>query len=130
MVCAALEPRIARCVAVFPFLSDYKRVWELDLAKEAYAELRSYFRLFDPRHEREDEIFTRLGYIDAKNFAPRVRARVLMGLSLMDAVCPASTQFAVYNAITAPKECVVYPDFAHEALPGFGDRAFDFLAAL
>jgi len=130
VVCAALEPRIARCVAVFPFLSDYKRVWELDLAKEAYAELRSYFRLFDPRHEREDEIFTRLGYIDAKNFAPRVRARVLMGLSLMDAVCPASTQFAVYNAITAPKECVVYPDFAHEALPGFGDRAFDFLAAL
>ena len=130
IACAALEPRIARCVSVFPFLSDYKRVWDLDLAKDAYAELRTFFRLFDPRHEREEEIFTRLGYIDVKNLAPRIKAKVLMGLSLMDPICPPSTQFAVYNAIEGEKECLIYPDFAHETLPGFHDRAFDFLAAL
>lgn len=130
IACAALEPRIARCVSVFPFLSDYRRVWEMDLAKDAYVELRNFFRMFDPRHEREDEIFTRLGYIDVKNLAPRIKARVLMGLSLMDPICPPSTQFAVFNNITAPKDAVIYPDFAHEALPGFNDRAFDFLAGL
>jgi len=130
IACAALEPRIARCVSVFPFLSDYRRVWEMDLAKDAYAELRNFFRMFDPRHEREDEIFTRLGYIDVKNLAPRIEAKVLMGLSLMDPICPPSTQFAVYNAVRGEKECLIYPDFAHEALPGFYDRAFDFLAAL
>jgi cephalosporin-C deacetylase len=130
IACAALEPRIARCVSVFPFLSDYRRVWEMDLAKDAYAELRNFFRLFDPRHEREDEIFTRLGYIDVKNLAPRIKARVLMGLSLMDPICPPSTQFAVFNNITAPKDAIIYPDFAHEALPGFTDRAFDFLSEL
>lgn len=130
IACAALEPRISRCVSVFPFLSDYRRVWEMDLAKDAYAELRNFFRMFDPRHEREEEIFTRLGYIDVKNLAPRIRAQVLMGLSLMDPICPPSTQFAVFNAITTEKDAVIYPDFAHEGLPGFNDRAFDFLAAL
>lgn len=130
IACAALEPRIRRCVSAFPFLSDYRRVWEMDRAQEAYAELRSFFRMFDPRHEREEEIFTRLGYIDIKNLAPRIKASVLMGISLMDPICPPSTQFAVYNALTAPKEAVIYPDFAHELLPGFQDRAFDFLSGL
>ncbi len=130
IVCAALEPRIKKCVSIFPFLSDYRRTWEMDLCKDAYAELRTFFRAFDPLHEREDEIFTRLGYIDIKNLAPRIKADVLMGLSLMDTICPPSTQFAVYNNLSGPKEAAVYPDFGHEGLPGFQDRAFNFLATL
>lgn len=130
LACAALEPRISRCVSVFPFLSDFRRVWEMDLAKDAYEELRTYFRLFDPLHEREAEVFRRLGYIDVKNLAPRIKARVLMGITLMDAICPPSTQFAAYNAIESPKDLALYPDFGHEALPGFNDLAFDFLAGL
>lgn len=102
----------------------------MDLAEDAYEELRNFFRLFDPRHEREDEIFTRLGYIDVKNLAPHIEAKVLMGLSLMDPVSPPSTPFAVCNAVRGEKERLTYPGFAHEAWPGFYDRAFDFLAAL
>ena len=64
LACAALEPRIKKAAPVFPFLCDYQRVWEMDLATGAYEELRLYFRLFDPRHERESEVFERLGYID------------------------------------------------------------------
>lgn len=130
IACAALVPQIKRCVSVFPFLSDYKRVWEMDLAKDAYAELKTFFRHFDPRHEREEEIFTRLGYIDVKNLAPRIKAETLLGLSLMDTICPPSTQFAVFNNIPAKKEGIIYPDFGHEGLPGFHDRAFDFLLGL
>lgn len=130
IACAALEPRIDRCVSVFPFLSDYRRVWEMDLAKDAYSELRTFFRYFDPEHHAEDEIFTRLGYIDIKNLAPRIKARVLMGLTLMDNICPPSTQFAVYNAITSPKDAVIYPDYGHENLPGFSDRAYNFLSEM
>ncbi|MEJ2735508.1 MAG: acetylxylan esterase, partial [Anaerolineae bacterium] len=37
LACAALEPRIKRAAPVFPFLCDYKRVWELDLDVDAYA---------------------------------------------------------------------------------------------
>ena len=130
LACVALEPRISRAVPVVPFLSDYKRVWEMDLAKDAYEELKTYFRQFDPCHEREADIFYRLGYIDVQHLAPRIRARVLMGTGLMDTICPPSTQFAAYNKIHSPKAMVLYPDFGHEGLPGFQDRAFQFMANL
>lgn len=130
LACASLVPEIKRCVSVFPFLSDYKRVWEMDLAKDAYAELKTFFRHFDPLHQREDEIFTRLGYIDVKNLTPRIKAECLLALTLMDNICPPSTQFAAYNNIEAKKDAVIYPDFGHEGLPGFHDQAFNFLLGL
>lgn len=130
LACAALTPTLKKAAAVYPFLCDYRRVWEMDLAQNAYEELRTFFRSFDPRHEREDEIFTRLGYIDNQHLAPRIKAEVLMAVGLMDQVCPPSTQFAAYNKIVAPKNTLVYPDFGHEALPGASDAIFDFLAEL
>jgi cephalosporin-C deacetylase len=45
LACAALEPRIRRCAPVFPFLCDYRRVWEMDLAKDAYFEISYFFRM-------------------------------------------------------------------------------------
>ncbi|MFZ4507564.1 MAG: acetylxylan esterase [Fimbriimonas sp.] len=130
LACAALEPNIKRLAPVFPFLCDYKRVWEMDLAKGAYAELKTFFRNFDPLHEREEEIFTRLGYIDVQHLAPRIRGEVLMATGLMDDICPPSTQFAAYNKIPAPKDVVIYPDFGHEGLHGFGNRTFEFMSGL
>jgi len=130
LACAALEPRVRRAAPVHPFLCDYRRVWEIDLAVAAYAEISQYFRLFDPRHEREDEVFTRLGYIDNQHLAHRIRAEVLWTISMMDTVCPPSTQFAAYNKITAPKSMVTYPDFAHEGLPQAADTIFEFMSVL
>jgi cephalosporin-C deacetylase len=130
LACAALEPRIKRAAPVFPFLCDYQRVWELDMAREAYEELRLFFRSFDPRHERVKEIFTKLGYIDCQHLAGRVRAEVLMFTGLMDTICPPSSQFAAYNKITAKKDIVIYPDFTHETLPGQIDRTFNFMRGL
>lgn len=129
IACAALEPRVKKLAPVFPFLCDYKRVWEMDLAKDAYQELRTYFRHFDPLHEREDEIFEKLGYIDLQYLAPRIQGDVLLFVGLMDTICPPSTQFAAYNKMTAPKQLVVYPDFGHEGLPGSGDRTMQFFLA-
>src|SRR5882724_7426308 len=36
LACAALEPRLKRAAPVYPFLCDYRRVWEMDQAKDAY----------------------------------------------------------------------------------------------
>jgi cephalosporin-C deacetylase len=130
LACAALEPRIKKAAPVYPFLCDYKRVWEMDQAKDAYDEMKAYFRLFDPRHEREDEVFTRLGYIDNQFLAPRIKAEVLMAVGLMDTVCPPSTQFAAYNRIPGKKNLLVYPDFGHEGLPGSGDKIWEFFSDL
>ena len=130
LACAALEPRISRAAATFPFLSDYKRVWEMDLDTGAYQEVRDYFRRFDPTHAREEEVFTRLGYIDVHHLAHRIRANTLMLTTLIDNVCPPSTQFAAFNAIAAEKRMVIYPDFGHENLPGGKDQIFSHLLEL
>lgn len=130
IACAALVPSIKLCAPVYPYLSDYKRVWEMDLAKGAYEGLRYYFRYFDPRHEREDEVFTKLGYIDIQYLAPRIKAKVMMATGLMDTTCPPSTQFAAYNKMTCEKEVKIYPDFGHEGLKGHDDIVFNFLSEL
>ncbi len=116
--------------AVYPFLCDYQRVWELELARDAYVELEEYFRRFDPLHQHEREAFTKLGYVDVQYLAPRIRGEVMMSVGLMDKICPPSTQFAAYNKITAPKSLRVYPDFGHENLPGNADAVFQFLGKL
>lgn len=130
LACGALEPRVRRMSSLYPFLADYKRVWEMDLAKNPYAELAYYFRWFDPCHERQEEVFERLGYIDIQNLAPRIKGEVLLGTGMMDMNCPPSSQFAVYNKIEAPKTHVVYPDFQHENIPDFTDKTYAFLSKL
>ncbi len=130
LVCASLEPRVKRVASTFPFLCDYKRVWAMGLDQRAYTGLRDYFRRFDPRHLREDAIFERLGYIDVTHLVPRIKGEVLMAISQSDDVCPPSTQFAAYNAITAKKNYLLYPDFGHENLPGASEEMFQFLMGL
>ena len=125
LACAALEPRIKKIGVLYPFLSDYKWIWQEGHAYSAYEELAKYFRGCDPLHEREDEAFEKLGYIDVHNLATRIKSEVLMAISLLDDVCPPETQFAVYNNIKAKKQAVLYHDFGHELiLPGFADRLY------
>ncbi len=130
LACAALEPRIAVACAAYPFLSDYRRVWDMDLDDLAYIGLRKYFRVFDPLHEKEEEIFYKLGYVDVQNLSPRIKARVLMATGLMDVVCPPSTQFAAYNKITSPKQSLIYPDYGHENLPLWNQKCHKLMMTL
>ena len=130
VVCACLVPEIKRCAPCFPYLSDYKRVYDMDLNKGAYEGLRYYFRMFDPTHEREDEIFMRLGYIDIQNLAKRMKAELLMFTGLVDTTCPPSTQFAMYNKVTSKKNVVIYPEYGHEGLRGSADKTFEFMMGL
>lgn len=130
LACASLVPEIKRLAPVYPFLSDYRRVWEMDLAKDAYVELQQYFKRFDPRHQKEDAVFTKLGYIDIQYLVERIKGEVLMATGLMDTICPPSTQFAAYNKIKAPKRVEIYPDFGHEWLPGFDDLIYQFMMGM
>lgn len=130
IACACLVPTIKLCSARYPYLSDYKRVWEMDLAQNAYEGLKYYFRQYDPRHERENEVFEKLGYIDLQHLAHRMKAKFLMATGLMDTICPPSTQFAIYNKVTSEKQSVIYPDFGHEWLKGNDEVEFEFLAQL
>jgi cephalosporin-C deacetylase len=130
LACAALVPGIKKAAPMFPFLCDYKRVWEMDLGTGAYIEIRDYFRKFDPQHKNEEQIFTKLGYIDIQHLAKRIKAEILIGVGLRDDICPPSTQFAAYNKMKCKKQMVIYPDFGHENLPGFYDIAFQWLSEI
>jgi cephalosporin-C deacetylase len=130
LACAALVPEVKIAAPVYPFLCDYRRAWELNLEKPPYEEISEYFRRRDPMHRREHEVFTRLGYVDVQNLAPRVRARTVLTVSLNDRTCPPSTQFAAYNKLTGEKSYRVYPDFGHDRLPGTDDEIYSLLSTL
>ena len=57
LACASLEPGIRRVASIEPFLSDYRRIWDMDLDRNAYQEIQDWFRRFDPTHIRENEFF-------------------------------------------------------------------------
>lgn len=127
VACAALTPGIKKAAPLYPFLSDYKRVWEMDLDKGSYLELATYLRQKDPLHEHEEEIFRTLGYIDVKNLAHRIKAEVLLGTGLLDDTVPASTQYALYHSLNTKKKHLIYPDYGHEPIHHFQDAEFLYL---
>jgi len=130
LVAAALEPRISLVATVYPFLTDYRRAYDLSLDDSPYNEINQWFRKRDPRHLREDEVFTRLGYIDIQHLAPRITARVDFTTAFEDTVCPPSTQFATYNKLTGEKALRIYADHEHEDLPGLADLHFEVLGTV
>lgn len=130
IACASLEPRIKKTAAVYPFLSDFKRAWELDITNSAYEEIHYYFKFIDPNHEHEEEVFQKLGYIDIQHLADRIKANVLWAVGMEDAICPPSTQFAAYNKIQSDKNMLIYYEYGHEYIRTLGDKVHDFFADL
>ena len=86
-----------------------------------------YFKWQDPMHEKEQEIFDKLAYVDAKNFAPLLRNKVLIGIGLQDVNTPPSSQFALANGIACDNRCCVYPNHGHELNNFFENEHLNFL---
>lgn len=124
--CALNSDLVNRASILYPFLSDFREVWELGADEIAYDGIRYYSRWFDADGERADEWFGTLGYVDSLSFAHLVHCPVLFGTGLADVVCPPETQFAVYNALTCPKKHLLYPDFGHEEIQAFDDEIIRF----
>jgi Acetyl esterase (deacetylase) len=63
--------------------------------------------------EHLDTVLRTLSYFDMLNLCDRLKAPVLVSVSLKDTVCMPETIFSVYNRIEAPKELIVYPFNGH-----------------
>ena len=127
IACCALNPDlINRAAILYPFLSDFRLVWELGADEIAYEGLRYYSRWFDADGSRADQWFQKLGYIDTMNFAHMVKCPVLFGTGLADVICPPQTQCAVYNQLECPKKRYLFPDFGHEEIQEFDDMLLDY----
>jgi cephalosporin-C deacetylase-like acetyl esterase len=57
-------------------------------------------------------------YFDVANFAPRIKCPVLVGLGLIDEVCPAAGVLAAVNQIRSPKEVVIIAGAEHQEING------------
>lgn len=122
IACCALNPDlIARASILYPFLSDYRQVYNLGADEIAYEGIRYYSRWFDPDGSREDEWFGKLAYIDTASFAHLVRCPVLFGTGLADTICPPKTQDAVYNQLSCEKDRHFFEGFGHEEIAAFDD---------
>lgn len=77
-----------------------------------YEEINEYLRRYP---ERESQVRTTVAYYDGISFASLIRCPMLISIGLSDDVCPPETGYAVYNAMTCPKELHPYPRCGHDA---------------
>lgn len=127
LVCTALNHDVVRrCAALYPFLTDYRRAWDLDRDIVVFDGLKYYTRWFDPAGERLDETYMKLAYIDVLNFVSGITCPVLCGTGLMDEFIPPSAQFAAFGRIQSPKKHFVFPEYGHEEIPAFDDKLISF----
>jgi cephalosporin-C deacetylase len=111
---AALDPRIMLCAPDIPYVIDSFRAF--DITEWPGSVFRDWL-VQDPAAHTQAQAREVLRFFDPKNLAGWIRCPVFMGVGLQDTVCPAPTNFAAYNRITAEKQYRVYP-FAGHGLPG------------
>jgi cephalosporin-C deacetylase len=121
IVCAALMPQIKTVIATYPFLSDFRKAYQLGAQTSAFEEIPYWFQFRDPLHLREDWFFEQLEYIDIQNFAARIKAEVIWIMGGQDIVVPPITLMAAYNKIQSHKQLFVLPEYGHEYLPKISD---------
>ena len=101
--------RIAVCAPQVPFLSDFR-----DYFRVATWPANEFITFVETDKKMTwDEVYYTLSYFDIKNLAPMIRAPLLMGVGLMDNVCPPHINFAAYNNVRSEKKYIVYPQSGH-----------------
>jgi cephalosporin-C deacetylase len=119
LAAAALAPQLVRlCHADVPFLCDIERALEIT-PDRPYTEVVDYLALHP---ELDDAARHTLRHVDNALLAARIQAPTLVSVGLMDTICPPSTVFAAYNAITAPKDIAVRPYSGHDVPSAHAER--------
>lgn len=109
---ALAADRIAVCAPQVPFLSDFR-----DYFRVATWPANEFIDLVENKKRLTwDQVYYTLSYFDIKNLAPMIQAPLIMGVGLMDEVCPPHINFAAYNLVTSEKKYLAYP-YAGHGLP-------------
>lgn len=109
---AALCPDVITCGAAgAPYLCGFMDAASLTNSWP-YEEMNDYLRQYP---DREADMRATLDYYDGINFAPLIKAPMLVYIGLGDDVCPPETGYALVDAMTCPKTLHAYPRSAHDA---------------
>lgn len=116
IVAAALDPRVTALASTHPAFCDVEAAlhgraggWPHPFQPDAATGKPSV-------HATDAKIAT-ARYYDTVNFARRLKAPGFFTWGYNDEVCPPTSTFAAYNAVTAPKELTVMPEIGHQYPP-------------
>lgn len=102
---------VAACAGA-PYLSGFMDAIRLTHSYP-YEEINEYLR-FHP--ERVEQVRSTLAYFDCINFAPLVKAPILVNIGMQDDICPPETGFAYFARLgSAIKELKTYDPAGHDA---------------
>ncbi len=109
---AALRSDVITCGAAgAPYLCGFMDSASLTHSYP-YEEINEYLRLYP---EQEELVRETLEYFDGINFAPMIKAPMLVYIGLEDDVCPPETGYNVYNAMSCQKTLHTAENCAHDA---------------
>lgn len=101
--------RIRVCAPQVPFLSDFE-----DYFKVAVWPGNEFINYVEVEKKMTwEQVYNTLSYIDIKNLAGWIKAPMIMGVGLVDDVCPPHINFAAYNQVKPEKTYIVYPTSGH-----------------
>ena len=115
---AALDNRVALCIADIPYMCEYEKYFEITYWQEVSTWFKSH------PGSTWKTILNTLSYYDTKNFADKIECPVWMGIGLQDDVCPPSTSFVTYNYVQSEKEYTVYKNSQHWQPKGHYEMRF------
>jgi cephalosporin-C deacetylase len=106
LVTAALHPRVSGVMACVPAGCDLS-------GPQAHRLPGWPMWYWNTRGKDEGRVREAARYFDVVNFSSRVKCPVLVGVGLIDTVCPPAGVWAACNQMRGPKEIVVLPQGEH-----------------
>jgi cephalosporin-C deacetylase-like acetyl esterase len=116
LVAAAIHPRVTAALALVPA--------GCDMLGPAVGRTGGWPQWYDQLHGKDPaRVREASRYYDVANFAPRIKCPLLVGVGLIDQVCPPEGVIAALNQADAAKEVVVLPTSGHQDVDG-SQRAY------
>ncbi|RYY36120.1 MAG: hypothetical protein EOP46_07655, partial [Sphingobacteriaceae bacterium] len=107
IVVAALDKRVNLVITEEPLYSDiHNSVRISKIMRPASTSPIGYFTRYISQNTRvnEPQFFRTWDYYDPLNFAPLIRCPVLMGIGLLDELCPPSCSWGMFNSLGSDKK--------------------------
>ena len=127
IIFSALNKNVTKCISLYPFLANFKDIYEKDNRKNAYGELTHHGRWFNTTGENTEKFLNNLFFLDTINFSKNLECPVLFGITNLDKDCPKETQEKIYNEINSRKKSCIYKKYYHENIPNFNNAIVSFL---
>lgn len=119
---AALDPRVKFLTSLYPALADVT-----GYLKGRAGGWPHLFEKSNLAFNNTKEKINTAGYYDVVNFARRLKVPGYYSLGYNDETCPATSMYAAYNVITAPKEMYLVPETGHWTYPEQRERLNNWL---